>query len=96
MVYTQRYLRLILITGLLLLFNIVRADPIPNLTAQAWLVADESGKILEGTHTDEVRSTASITKLLLIRSPFDVVTHNVPSSIRTIMAIVNIMIAPIV
>ena len=43
-----------------------RADSLPNITAQAWLVADESGKILEGTHTTDVRSIASITKLMTV------------------------------
>jgi serine-type D-Ala-D-Ala endopeptidase (penicillin-binding protein 7) len=36
----------------------------PNLTAQAWLVADDNGLILEGSHTTDVRSIASITKLM--------------------------------
>jgi D-alanyl-D-alanine carboxypeptidase len=35
-----------------------------TLTAQAWLVADSNGKILEGSNTNEVRSIASITKLM--------------------------------
>jgi D-alanyl-D-alanine endopeptidase (penicillin-binding protein 7) len=34
------------------------------LTAQAWLVADSNGNILEGSHTTDVRSIASITKLM--------------------------------
>lgn len=40
------------------------ANNLSNLTAKAWLVADEEGKILNGIHTDEVRSIASITKLM--------------------------------
>ena len=36
----------------------------PTLTAQAWLVADDKGNILEGTHTTDIRSIASITKLM--------------------------------
>ena len=36
----------------------------PKLTAQAWLIADGNGLILEGSHTTEVRSIASITKLM--------------------------------
>jgi D-alanyl-D-alanine endopeptidase (penicillin-binding protein 7) len=35
-----------------------------SLTAQAWLVADINGKILEGSNTTEIRSIASITKLM--------------------------------
>jgi len=34
------------------------------VTAQSWLVADSNGKILKGTHTTDVRSIASITKLM--------------------------------
>lgn len=49
----------------------VRADPLPNITAQAWLIADESGKILEGTHTTDVRSIASITKLMTVMVVLD-------------------------
>ena len=40
----------------------VYANPI--LTAQSWLVADSTGKILEGSNMTEVRSIASITKLM--------------------------------
>jgi serine-type D-Ala-D-Ala endopeptidase (penicillin-binding protein 7) len=36
----------------------------PSLTAQSWLIADHNGNILEGTHTNDVRSIASITKLM--------------------------------
>jgi len=36
----------------------------PTLTAQSWLVADSNGNILEGSHTTDVRSIASITKLM--------------------------------
>ena len=36
----------------------------PALTARSWLVADSNGVILEGTHTSDVRSIASITKLM--------------------------------
>lgn len=48
-----------------------RADPLPNITAQAWLIADESGKVLEGTHTNDVRSIASITKLMTVMVVLD-------------------------
>lgn len=51
-----------LIAILALATSSVYADP--ALTAQAWLVADSNGKILEGSNTTEVRSIASITKLM--------------------------------
>ncbi len=35
-----------------------------RLTAQAWLVADDKGNILQGVHTTDVRAIASITKLM--------------------------------
>jgi D-alanyl-D-alanine endopeptidase (penicillin-binding protein 7) len=42
-----------------------------SVTAQAWLIADENGKILEGNHTTEVRSIASITKLMTVMVVLD-------------------------
>jgi D-alanyl-D-alanine endopeptidase (penicillin-binding protein 7) len=47
-----------------LLFVASSAYAEPSLTAQAWLVADSNGKILEGSNMTEVRSIASITKLM--------------------------------
>lgn len=41
-----------------------RADALSKVTAQAWLIADENGKIIQGTNTTDVRSIASITKLM--------------------------------
>jgi D-alanyl-D-alanine endopeptidase (penicillin-binding protein 7) len=51
-----------LIAVLLLSTSSVYADP--TLTAQAWLVADSNGKIFEGSNITEIRSIASITKLM--------------------------------
>ena len=50
-----------ILATLLLLSSSAYATP---LTAQAWLVADINGKILEGSNTTEIRSIASITKLM--------------------------------
>jgi len=52
----------LIVTTILSLFGIAHADP--NFTAQAWLVADSNGKILEGSNMSEIRSIASITKLM--------------------------------
>ena len=41
------------------------------LTAQAWLVADGNGKILDGNHTKDIRSIASITKLMTVMVVLD-------------------------
>jgi D-alanyl-D-alanine endopeptidase (penicillin-binding protein 7) len=43
----------------------------PQITAKAWLVADESGHILGGTNTTDVRSIASITKLMTVMIVLD-------------------------
>ena len=47
---------------LILATSSVYADP--TFTAQSWLVADSNGKVLEGSNMTEVRSIASITKLM--------------------------------
>ena len=41
------------------------------LTAQSWLVADGNGKILDGNKTTDVRSIASITKLMTVMVVLD-------------------------
>ena len=51
-----------LIAILTLATSSVYADQ--TLTAQSWLVADSNGKVLEGSNMSEVRSIASITKLM--------------------------------
>ena len=48
-----------------------RTSEVVPLTAQAWLVADGSGKILDGNHTKDVRSIASITKLMTVMVVLD-------------------------
>ena len=42
-----------------------------SLTAQAWLVADINGRIFEGSNITEVRSIASITKLMTVMVVLD-------------------------
>lgn len=42
-----------------------------QLTAQAWLVADANGNILEGKNTHDIRSIASITKLMTVMVVLD-------------------------
>ena len=48
-----------------------RTSEVVPLTAQAWLVADGSGKILDVNHTKDVRSIASITKLMTVMVVLD-------------------------
>jgi len=40
------------------------ANALPNVTAKAWLVADDNGKTIEGVNTTDIRSIASISKLM--------------------------------
>lgn len=49
------------------------ADTLPNVTAQAWVVADSDGNILKGVNTDSVRPIASITKLMTAMVVLDTV-----------------------
>jgi D-alanyl-D-alanine endopeptidase (penicillin-binding protein 7) len=55
-------IRILIILACLLNFS-ANAQTVP-LTAQAWLVADSNGKIIEGSNMTEIRSIASITKLM--------------------------------
>lgn len=45
-------------------FSGSQAQEINNITAQAWVIADEHGQIILGNNTNEIRSIASITKLM--------------------------------
>ena len=59
--------------ALLIIFCLYRcagAEEVP-VTAKAWLVADENGRMIEGVNTTEVRSIASITKLLTVMVVLD-------------------------
>ena len=50
--------------AILILFLVYKCAGAETVTAKSWLVADENGKMIEGSNTSEVRSIASITKLL--------------------------------
>jgi len=43
----------------------------PGVTAKSWLVADGNGQIIESENSDEVRSIASITKLMTVMVVLD-------------------------
>lgn len=58
MTHTQKFFTFLIIS--LLTFNSWAS----GVTAQSWLVANEDGKILSGENTKEIRSIASITKLM--------------------------------
>jgi D-alanyl-D-alanine carboxypeptidase len=48
-----------------------RAENLPNITAHSWLVADNNGHVIEGFNTENVRSIASITKLITVMTVLD-------------------------
>jgi D-alanyl-D-alanine endopeptidase (penicillin-binding protein 7) len=52
------------------LYTGAQAQVVP-LTAQSWLVADGNGKILDGNKTTDIRSIASITKLMTVMVVLD-------------------------
>lgn len=47
-----------------ILFNGARASSVSEITAQSWLIADDAGNIIDGINVNDVRSIASITKLM--------------------------------
>ena len=55
----------------LLLLVISNSSYAINITASSWLLADGNGKIIEGTNTSEVRSIASISKLITVMTVLD-------------------------
>jgi len=64
------YRKLIILIGLLVSSNSYAFDW-PQLTAKSWLVADGNGQILQGEHTSDVRSIASISKLMTVMVVLD-------------------------
>lgn len=69
----MRILRTLLVLCTLFCFRgEVYADtkPVP-ITASSWLVADSSGKIIQGENTQQIRSIASISKLVTVMVVLD-------------------------
>lgn len=69
--FQQLYKTTFIFLFLSLFFNGVRSQTLPEITAQAWLIANEYGEVIEGIHTDEIRSIASITKLMTVMVTID-------------------------
>ena len=57
------YRKLVILFGLLVSCQ-VYAFGWPHVTAKSWLVADESGRVVQSENPDQVRSIASISKLM--------------------------------
>jgi serine-type D-Ala-D-Ala endopeptidase (penicillin-binding protein 7) len=64
------YRKLIILFGLLISSYSYALD-LPQFTAKSWLVADGNGQILQGEHTTDVRSIASISKLMTVMVVLD-------------------------
>jgi len=64
------YRKLIILIGLFVSSHSYAFDW-PNLTAKSWLVADESGKIIQSSNPDQQRSIASISKLMTVMVVLD-------------------------
>jgi len=64
------YRKLIILIGLFVSSHSYAFDW-PNLTAKSWLVADDSGKIIQSSNPDQVRSIASISKLMTVMVVLD-------------------------
>jgi D-alanyl-D-alanine endopeptidase (penicillin-binding protein 7) len=64
------YRKLIILFGLLV-STYSYAIEWPKITAKSWLVADESGRIIQGTNTEQQRSIASISKLMSVMVVLD-------------------------
>jgi len=64
------YRKLIILISLLVSCQ-AHAFEWPRLTAKSWLVADGTGKIIDGSNMDQVRSIASISKLMTVMVVLD-------------------------
>jgi len=64
------YRKLIILFGLIISFNAYSYDWL-KVTARSWLVADESGRLIQSTNPDQVRSIASISKLMTVMVVLD-------------------------
>jgi D-alanyl-D-alanine carboxypeptidase len=64
------YRKLIILIGLLV-SSYSYAFTWPTITAKSWLVADEQGHVIKGENPDQIRSIASITKLMTVMVVLD-------------------------
>ena len=64
-----------------LVYKCAGAEEVP-VTAKAWLVANEAGTVIDGVNTTEIRSIASITKLLTAMIVLDA-NQDLDEGIRT-------------
>jgi D-alanyl-D-alanine endopeptidase (penicillin-binding protein 7) len=68
------YRKLVILLGLLVSCQVYAFDWL-HVTAKSWLVADESGKVIQSENADQVRSIASISKLMTVMVVLDKNQH---------------------
>jgi len=64
------YRKLVILFGLLV-SSYSYAFSWPNVTAKSWLVTDEQGHVIKGSNPDQIRSIASISKLMTVMIVLD-------------------------
>lgn len=64
------YRKLVILIGLLV-SSYSHAFSWPGITAKSWLVADEQGRVIKSENPDQIRSIASITKLMTVMVVLD-------------------------
>lgn len=64
------YRKLVILFGLLV-SSYSYAFNWPNITAKSWLVADGQGQVIKGDNPDQIRSIASISKLMTVMVVLD-------------------------
>jgi D-alanyl-D-alanine carboxypeptidase len=64
------YRKLVILLGLFFSFHSY-AFEWPNVTAKSWIVADENGKIIQSENPNQIRSIASISKLMTVMVVLD-------------------------
>jgi D-alanyl-D-alanine endopeptidase (penicillin-binding protein 7) len=64
------YRKLVILFGLLVSFHSYAFDW-PKVTAKSWLVADDAGRVMQSDNPDQVRSIASISKLMAVMIVLD-------------------------
>jgi D-alanyl-D-alanine carboxypeptidase len=64
------YRKLVIVVGLLVSCHCYASNS-SKVTAKSWLVADESGKVIQSENPDQIRSIASISKLMTVMVVLD-------------------------
>lgn len=61
----------VFLAGIIMLCSATYALTAPKITAKSWIVADGAGRVIESQNPDQVRSIASISKLMTVMVVMD-------------------------